>query len=83
MTGRSLNAVVAGLLLDKLWTDPLTRLRVIHCRGRYVIASAFTDQRYRGFSDKADALRQARTVVKAAGGDPVNVSDETSREEDT
>jgi len=79
LTDKSLNAVVVSLLQERRDHDPLTQLRIVERRGRFVVTSALSHQTYAGFADRQAALHHARVVIEIAGGDTSNIIDDSGQ----
>jgi hypothetical protein len=80
LTDRSTNAAIVELLRDRMTVDPLTEIRVVPDRGRYVVASAFTTETFAAFAMKEAALGHALNGLIAVGANPSNIIDESTQE---
>lgn len=63
LSGRSMNAEIAAMLDALFMRDPLTRIRIIEDKGRFITTSAFTEERFGSYAQKSLAAAAARAAL--------------------
>lgn len=75
--GSSQIAELTALLEVAVEADPLTKIKIVEDRGRYITTSAYTGERFRAYAIKIPAVTAATEALALLGRDASSLIDDT------